>query len=392
MLTSIFPKYEGDTNGIFVYNNAVALSEAGVEVHVVAPSAEDTKEFEIINGIFIYRYRYWFTKKHQRVAYGLGIHENLHKSMLAKIQLPLFLISYLWKGLIVAKKCNIIHAQWIQSAYPGLLAKLFYKIPVMISVRGSDIRFFAKGPVMRRVTKFILDKGDKIFSQGPGETKLIQELGNYNIISIHNPLEREMFNPDIPTEKLIKEFNLMDELIVSFIARLEEKDVDFFTYIEAIPSVIKRITNVRFFIIGDGPLKTDVENMIEEKNLNEFVIITGNRNDVNAFHAATDIFVNLRKFENLWNNTLIEALASGCACIVSDVGEISNHLNHLENIFLVPPNNPEKLADAMLLLLKNKNLRRTLGKNARSYIAQNQFYKNEVVEKLMTIYCNAMTN
>ena len=130
MLTSIFPKYEGDTNGIFIYNNAAALSEAGVEVYVVTPSAEDTKEFEIINGINIYRYRYWFTKKHQRVAYGLGIHENLNKCMLAKIQLPFFLISYLWRGLIVARRCNIIHAQWIQSAYPGLLAKRLFKIPV----------------------------------------------------------------------------------------------------------------------------------------------------------------------------------------------------------------------------------------------------------------------
>ncbi len=389
ILTSTFPRFNDDNFGIFIYRNAAALAEAGTEVHVITPSAKDAQTFEIMDGIRVYRFRYWIPPKFQKVAYRDSILQNLRTNRLAKIQLPFFLISFLCKSLIVARKCDIIHAQWIPTAFPGLFTKLLYHIPVAVSIRGTDIRVLARGILMRKVTKFILDRVDQVISLAPGESILARELGDYEIIETHNPLDGNKFNPDIPFANLKKEFNLHDELIVSFIGRLFP-ETDPLTFVEAIPSVIKQFSNVKFFIVGFGILKDEVEKKIIELNIGEFVILTGNRQDTNVFHAATDIYVNPRVYENLWNNSMIEAMASGCACIVTTAGEVTNYLTHMKNVYMIPPQNPEKLAEALILLLNDKNIRDSLIQNARAYIKENPFYKQEVVNHLLSIYRNML--
>ena len=219
ILTSTFPRFKDDNYGIFIYNNAIALAEAGMEVHIITPSTKGSKSFEILNDVNVNRFRYWYPEKYQKVAYGYSIPQNLRMSSLAKIQLPFFLISFLWKSLLITRKCDVIHAQWIPSAFPGLIARKFFGIPVALSIRGTDIRFFAKGIFMRKITKYILDNVNQIISLAPGESMLARKLGNYNIIEMHNPLDGERYNPNIPIEKFKKEFQLNNDLIVSFIAR-----------------------------------------------------------------------------------------------------------------------------------------------------------------------------
>lgn len=385
MLTSIFPRSKGDVRGIFIYNNAVALAEAGLEVHVVAPSTEGAADYEILNGVEVHRFRYWFPKKNQKVAYGDGIPGNLKKSILAKIQLPFFLISYLLKSLQVARHCDVIHAQWIQSAYPGLLARSMFGIPVVLSIRGTDIRMLKPGSFLTKMTKAILDRTDMIISLAQEETKLTKALGDYEITEMHNPLDRNAFNSKIPTDLLQKEFGLKNESIITFIGRLSpEKDP--LTFIESIPEVVAHIKNVRFFVVGYGSLIEAVKKRVREQNLEKFVIITGLRNDTQLFHALSDIYVSTPTETNLWSNALIEAMASGCACIITDAGETSTCLKHMQEVILVPPRSRKQLSEAMILLLKNRDQIQKLSLNAMKYIENNKFYKEDVVSQLKQIY------
>ena len=91
ILSTSYPRYSGDYAGIFVHNLAKELIFNNIKVKVVSPHDLDTKNCEIIDGVKIERFKYWFIKKGQMLAYGGGMPYNLANSFLAKIQLPFFL-------------------------------------------------------------------------------------------------------------------------------------------------------------------------------------------------------------------------------------------------------------------------------------------------------------
>ena len=390
ILTSIFPKYKNDISGIFIYKNSVALAEAGIEVHVIAPGSINAKGFEILDGVYVHRFTYWLPKKYQKIAYGYGIRANIKKYLFAKIQAPFFFIAFLFKTFKIAKECDIIHAQWIQSALPGIIMKIFYNIPIVISIRGHDIRDIPSDSNIGRLNKFILDRTDNIIALAPREKMLAQQLGNYKIVEMHNPLNRNEFNPFISVDKLIREFSLNGKRIVSFVGRLvDEKNA--LELIDAIRMIKHELNDVVFFIVGTGPQKSIVESRVLEFGLEDLVFVTGSRSDTNVFYAASDIFVAIDLSDNLWSNTMIEAMASGCACIVTDVGDTAHYLRHIDDVYIIPVGDAQALSDALLLLLRDETLRKQLAENALRYIASNDFYKQDVVKKLLSIYEEALT-
>lgn len=72
-------------------------------------------------------------------------------------------------------------------------------------------------------------------------------------------------------------------------------------------------------------------------------------------------------YQETWGLSLTEAMASGCACIASDVAGARAQINHGINGWLIEPHNPGKLAGAIELLLDDEGLRTRLGAAARVY-------------------------
>ena len=101
MLSTSYPRWEGDPSSPFIEGLCKELVKKGIEVNVVAPHDVGTKEYEIISGVKIHRFQYWFTKKGQKLAYHGGMPYNIAHFTLSKIQLPFFMISFFFKGLSV---------------------------------------------------------------------------------------------------------------------------------------------------------------------------------------------------------------------------------------------------------------------------------------------------
>jgi glycosyltransferase involved in cell wall biosynthesis len=224
----------------------------------------------------------------------------------------------------------------------------------------------------------------------PREKRLAERLGDFDVIEMHNPLNEKKFNPSIPVEDLKREFSVRNECIVTFVGRLEDEK-NALGFIDAVHMIKNQVQNVIFFIVGYGPQRSEVEARVREFGLDDRIIITGTRNDVNAFCAVSDIFVAIDLSDNLWSNTMIEAMASGCACIVTDVGDTGDYLRHIDDVYIIPVSDTKAISDALLLLIQDEKLRKQLAENALRYITDNNFYQKDVMKKLLSIYKEVLT-
>ena len=156
-LVTSFLRYEGDYSFNHCYMKK--LIENGIDIDVVVPhDRENSKDFEIIDGIKIHRFRYFIPKRFQRIAYHGGIAENVHNNPIAKLQFPIFILMYFIKSLWVSRKADIIHAQWIISGVISAILGRLYKKPTVLWIHGLVIT----NSLIKKLTIFALENNDYI--------------------------------------------------------------------------------------------------------------------------------------------------------------------------------------------------------------------------------------
>lgn len=135
--------------------------------------------------------------------------------------------------------------------------------------------------------------------------------------------------------------------------------------IDAFAAIEKNYPDYVLKIYGDGELKQDLKDYIENKNLENKVILMGNRKDVLECVKEAEIFVLSSDFEGM-PNALIEAMALGLSVISTDCpcGGPRELISDRQNGLLVPTNNVNKLIDALTELLNNSELRKQIGMEA----------------------------
>ena len=125
------------------------------------------------------------------------------------------------------------------------------------------------------------------------------------------------------------------------------------------------ISRYKLIILGDGPLKSDLEEYIKKKKLANEVELKGNVNNVNDYLANADIFVLSSKYEGLSLATM-EAMASSLPIISLNVGGMKDLVS--DNGFLVPFGDVEKFTEKIVLLGGNVKLRKVMGDKSVEYV------------------------
>ena len=137
--TTAFPRFPGDVNGHFILEMFNRIKD--VEFEVITPSDPNSEQHEKIENVSIKRVSYMPSRKLQKLTYGEGIHANLQKSHLAKLQVPLLGITLLNNIMKDIKNHDLIHAQMVFAGYASHLARQLSrsKIPLIVSFYGKDI-------------------------------------------------------------------------------------------------------------------------------------------------------------------------------------------------------------------------------------------------------------
>ncbi|HEX55175.1 MAG: hypothetical protein DRO95_00190 [Candidatus Altiarchaeales archaeon] len=382
MLTTSFPRFKGDYAGNFIYELAKNLVRRGVEVSVVAPHHHETKGYEMMDGIKVHRFQYFYPKKFQRIAYDGGIPSKLKGSLVAKLQLPFFLISFFIKSLDVARSCDIIHGFWAipGGVISGIISQLLNK-PNVITMYGSGMRIGARYQLLSKIIIYFLNSADYVTSDMEEMFNIAKEFGfdNKNSEIIITGVDTDIFKPSNNSENKERKIVLM---VGSF---RKIKGHDF--VVRCIPRVLKECPNTQFIFTSDGPQLEDIKKRVEKLNVSENVVFTGiiPRDELIRLYKKADVFLLASPHQNASDTSLYEAFSAGKAVVATDVGEIRNVAADGENILLAPYGDIEAYSNQIVRILKDDHLKEKLGLNARKLVLK-KYSIDAAVNSYLTIY------
>ena len=190
-------------------------------------------------------------------------------------------------------------------------------------------------------------------------------------------LDKFKYNEKLRKEKR-KELGISDDtLVIGHIGRfVAQKNHTFL--IDIFNEVHKKNPNSLLLLVGQGPLKEEIENKVKELKLNDSVRFLGQRNDANELYQAFDVFCLPSLYEGL-PVVGVEAQASGLLCILSDA--MTKETKVIESTkFNSLKNNSLNWADLILNSMKNYKRNDTSGE-----MTENKF-NIEVEEKYLEKY------
>jgi glycosyltransferase involved in cell wall biosynthesis len=163
------------------------------------------------------------------------------------------------------------------------------------------------------------------------------------------------------------------------------KDYKGHTYlIDATVRILEQFPNAKVLFVGDGPLRTQLENKVEVLDLTDAIVFTGIRRDVRELLTLLDLFV-LPSLSEALPVAVLEAMAAGRPVVATSVGGVPEAVVNGVTGLLVPPRNPTALAEAIVSLLSGPELRQQMGQAGRERVLQH-FSVEQMVERTQTLY------
>lgn len=138
--------------------------------------------------------------------------------------------------------------------------------------------------------------------------------------------------------------------------------------VQAMPRVLNRFPATTAVICGEGALRPDLETQISDLGLNGRVKLLGNQNDIGKFLASADVFVLPSRWEGL-PVALLEAMAAGLPVVATRVEGVDEVVEDERQGLLVPPEDSDAVASALLQLIGDEGLRRQIGEAGRERVA-----------------------
>lgn len=147
---------------------------------------------------------------------------------------------------------------------------------------------------------------------------------------------------------------------------------------------ISKPDTFKFSIFGDGPLRQDLQKRIDNHKLSTCFTLHGFEKHITPVISSFDLFLLCSNHEGL-PMALLEAMALGIPVICTAVGGMKEIITHNTNGLLIPPNDPQALADAIITLYSDISFRKFIASNARKLIEES-FSIDTNIEQLKTHY------
>ena len=175
---------------------------------------------------------------------------------------------------------------------------------------------------------------------------------------------------------------------VVMVARMNAHYKNHSGFLRIAAEVHKRMAAAEFVLVGDGPLRAEIEAQCAALGLGEQVRFLGDRRDIPAILASTDVAVLTSDSEGL-SNVILEAMAVGLPVLAYDVGGNAELVNDQRGA-LITAGNEGEFAAAILRLLRDASLRAEAGKNARQFVEEN-FTLDRVRRQYEELYVNLLS-
>ncbi|MEM3449879.1 MAG: glycosyltransferase family 4 protein, partial [Nitrososphaerota archaeon] len=196
-------------------------------------------------------------------------------------------------------------------------------------------------------------------------------------------VETEQFQYAPPIEK-----DHFEILTASYLLR--RKGIQYL--IKAMPLILREFRNVKLKIIGDGPYRQELMRLVNKLSLDNAVSFEGKvpRHEMSKYCSSCDVYIQPSLSET-FPSSVREAMSVGRPVVVTDVGFIREHIVDGVNGFIVQKGDVDALANRIVTLLSDDDLRLKIGLEARRY-AEKNFDWNEKVKKWYQIYAKLINS
>jgi glycosyltransferase involved in cell wall biosynthesis len=311
VLTTSYPRYEGDPAGVFVADAVEQLRRRGVDVEVVSPASF----------------------RHYGIAYGAGVVGNLRREPWKGALVPAMLGSFARAARRGAQDADLVHAHWLPA---GAVALTTGK-PFVVQLWGTDVELARRAkPLARRV----LDRARLVVCASTALADSARELGAREVRVIPSGVDvpEGVGDPAAPPEVL-------------FVGRLSPE--------KGILDLVQAADGMELVVAGDGPLRDRVpgaRGLVPHDELGPLY----ERAAVVAVPSHREGF----------GVACLEAMAYGRPVVASAVGGLLDLVVDGETGLLVPPRDVPALRAALERLLGDAELRRRLGEAARERVRE----------------------
>ena len=376
MLTTSFPLYPGHTAGVFVFEQARYLCRAGMTVQILAPWQQDGCRFETMAGVDVVRFPYFWPKHKTGLCYGDGgVPENMKQKPVLRFQLPFLVFMFLIHTFRRARRFDVIYAHWTLAGLAGVTVGKILKKPVVVMLHHGQDRYN-----VNPLEKFVINHADRVVcNSGYTRHRVCRYFRPHGSDLIPPGVDMDIFKPlpVDPGDTFFKRLGIPDHLPAVLTMGRHIAWKGFANLLEAVSRITDRAPFV-LIIGGQGPQTPALKNLAERLKIQDRVVFTGRipNSDMPRLYNRADVFALPSIMDEAGNTeglgvVLMEAMACGISCVASNVGGIPDVVRDGDNGFLIPPGDVTALADAILRLLTDRQLRQSMGENGRRFIAEN---------------------
>lgn len=275
--------------------------------------------------------------------------------------------------LIKKEKIDLIHSHLFDINFYSSIAAKITAVPHICTEHGDihhPSKISKKNLVKARILTLCSQKIIFVSKYTKASFMKISKISEGKSAVIYNGIELHNFHSCIDVKKKRVELGLrQEERVVGNVGSLYPVKGQIYL-LKAAKIVLQKFPNVKFIFVGRGDLEHKLKEEAKNLNITDHVLFLGFREDIHELLKVMDVFVLPSLSEGL-PLSLIEAMACSLPNIASNVGGISEVIDDGLNGFIIPPADPEKLADRITYLLKNTQSASKIGKRALQKVKAN---------------------
>jgi glycogen synthase len=359
-----------------------AMVERDVEVHVLTRGGEESPARELANGVVVHRIRE--PKRPTDLGEFVTWVERMNSDMLAA-------------GVELGDRYDfdLVHGHdWLVANACDHLAKRF-EAPLVTTIHATEYGrhqgWVDKHPqtYIHGVERWITNRSQRVIACSHYMREQIVDIfgvAEKRVSVIPNGIDPDDLQAQDPAElvRLRSEFAAPEEKLVLLIGRLVYEK-GFQLALEAMPRLLDAVPGTRFLVAGSGTHEAELHRQAEELGLMEHGTFLGWIGDdvLHSLYRIADLTVVPSIYEP-FGLVALEAMASGCPCIVADTGGLREVVVHEEGGLRFRADDPEALAEVAIRVLSDDELGRRLVADAYEHVRR--FDWADVAEQTVAVY------
>jgi glycosyltransferase involved in cell wall biosynthesis len=209
-------------------------------------------------------------------------------------------------------------------------------------------------------------------------------LGEHDAVNIRSGVDiRRFANAKVDREEKLAELGIQNGAkVVAMVSCLKPQKAPL-DFVRVARYVHRQMPDVRFLFVGDGEMRPMFEERVRESGLEDVVKLTGWREDVPEIMKSVDVLLLTSLWEGL-PQVYPQAMAAGVPIVGTDIAGADEVVHDNVTGILVPPRRIPKMGDAVVLLLQDDAMRRSMGEAGRRYLRG--FDRETMVEDQEALY------